>query len=154
MQQKQLMSRSFSQLREEFDQGWEVQMEEENGVHDVAALLKEFFRDLPDPLLTRDLYTAFLSTTREAHIPKTSKPHLAVPTIVLLTYYTFFFYSVGPFRTGARTSAAHLFASSVQQRHAAPLALSVGHRGCACRGQPGQRGTGGMYNCSIIPWRC
>lgn len=39
-------------------------MDEENGVHDVAALLKEFFRDLPDPLLTRDLYTAFLNTTR------------------------------------------------------------------------------------------
>lgn len=51
------------QLREEFDQGWEVQMDEESGVHDVAALLKEFLRDLPDPLLTRDLYTAFLNTT-------------------------------------------------------------------------------------------
>lgn len=58
------VSNCFSQLREEFDQGWEVQMDEENGVHDVAALLKEFFRDLPDPLLTRDLYTAFLNTTR------------------------------------------------------------------------------------------
>lgn len=42
-------------------------MDEENGVHDVAALLKEFLRDLPDPLLTRDLYTAFLNTTRKAH---------------------------------------------------------------------------------------
>lgn len=40
-------------------------MDEENGVHDVAALLKEFLRDLPDPLLTRDLYTAFLNTTRK-----------------------------------------------------------------------------------------
>lgn len=58
-------SNCFSQLREEFDQGWEVQMDEENAVHDVAALLKEFFRDLPDPLLTRDLYTAFLNTTRK-----------------------------------------------------------------------------------------
>lgn len=61
-------------------------MDEENGVHDVAALLKEFLRDLPDPLLTRDLYTAFLNTTRKAHrrtltntqVPKTSKPHPAV----------------------------------------------------------------------------
>lgn len=60
------MSQCFSQLREEFDQGWEVQMDEENAVHDVAALLKEFLRDLPDPLLTRDLYTAFLNTTRKA----------------------------------------------------------------------------------------
>ncbi|XP_034549819.1 rho GTPase-activating protein 6-like isoform X2 [Notolabrus celidotus] len=50
------------QLREEFDQGWEVQLDEEHSVHDVAALLKEFLRDMPDPLLTRDLYTAFINT--------------------------------------------------------------------------------------------
>nr|XP_020452211.1 rho GTPase-activating protein 6-like isoform X2 [Monopterus albus] len=50
------------QLREEFDQGWEVLLDEENSVHDVAAVLKEFLRDLPDPLLTRDLYTAFINT--------------------------------------------------------------------------------------------
>lgn len=57
-------------------------MDEENGVHDVAALLKEFLRDLPDPLLTRDLYTAFLNTTRKAHghtlqthkFPKSANP--------------------------------------------------------------------------------
>ncbi|GAA6228752.1 rho GTPase-activating protein 6-like [Lates japonicus] len=50
------------QLREEFDQGWEVHLDEEHSVHDVAALLKEFLRDLPDPLLTRELYTAFINT--------------------------------------------------------------------------------------------
>ncbi|XP_070831881.1 rho GTPase-activating protein 6-like [Chaetodon trifascialis] len=50
------------QLREEFDQGWEVQLDEEHSVHDVAALLKEFLRDMPDPLLTRELYTAFINT--------------------------------------------------------------------------------------------
>ncbi|KAK2839859.1 hypothetical protein Q5P01_013599 [Channa striata] len=50
------------QLREEFDQGWEVRLDEEHSVHDVAALLKEFLRDLPDPLLTRELYTAFINT--------------------------------------------------------------------------------------------
>uniref|UniRef100_A0A3Q1JVW6 Rho-GAP domain-containing protein n=1 Tax=Anabas testudineus TaxID=64144 RepID=A0A3Q1JVW6_ANATE len=50
------------QLREEFDQGWDVHFDEENSVHDVAALLKEFLRDLPDPLLTRELYTAFINT--------------------------------------------------------------------------------------------
>ncbi|XP_038576544.1 rho GTPase-activating protein 6-like isoform X2 [Micropterus salmoides] len=50
------------QLREEFDQGWEVHLYEEHSVHDVAALLKEFLRDMPDPLLTRELYTAFIST--------------------------------------------------------------------------------------------
>jgi hypothetical protein len=35
---------------------------EEDNAHDVAALLKEFIRCLPEPLMTRELYTAFLST--------------------------------------------------------------------------------------------
>ncbi|XP_071389579.1 rho GTPase-activating protein 6-like isoform X1 [Centroberyx affinis] len=50
------------QLREEFDQAVEVHLDEEHSVHDVAALLKEFLRDMPDPLLTRELYTAFINT--------------------------------------------------------------------------------------------
>ncbi|XP_025292181.3 rho GTPase-activating protein 6 isoform X1 [Canis lupus familiaris] len=50
------------QLREEFDRGVDVSLEEEHSVHDVAALLKEFLRDMPDPLLTRELYTAFINT--------------------------------------------------------------------------------------------
>jgi len=50
------------QLREEFDTGREVLLTEEHNPHDVAALLKEFFRDLPDPLLTKDLYSAFVAT--------------------------------------------------------------------------------------------
>ncbi|XP_034069378.1 rho GTPase-activating protein 6-like isoform X3 [Gymnodraco acuticeps] len=50
------------QLRKEFDQGWEVRLDEEQSVHVVAALLKEFLRDMPDPLLTRELYTAFINT--------------------------------------------------------------------------------------------
>lgn len=40
-------------------------MDEEHSVHDVAALLKEFLRDMPDPLLTRELYTAFINTMCE-----------------------------------------------------------------------------------------
>ncbi|XP_059183940.1 rho GTPase-activating protein 6-like [Centropristis striata] len=51
------------QLREEFDRGVDVQLDEEHSVHDVAALLKEFLRDMPDPLLTKELYTAFINTT-------------------------------------------------------------------------------------------
>ncbi|KAM9320535.1 rho GTPase-activating protein 6 [Gastrophryne carolinensis] len=50
------------QLREEFDRGIDVALEEEHSVHDVAALLKEFLRDMPDPLLTRELYTPFIHT--------------------------------------------------------------------------------------------
>ncbi|KAM9335514.1 rho GTPase-activating protein 36 [Symphorus nematophorus] len=48
------------QLREDFDVGVDVQLDEEQSVHDVAALLKEFLRDMPDPLLPRELYPAFL----------------------------------------------------------------------------------------------
>ncbi|XP_071383714.1 rho GTPase-activating protein 6-like [Centroberyx affinis] len=50
------------QLREEFDRGVDVPLDEEYSVHDVAALLKEFLRDMPDPLLTKELYTAFINT--------------------------------------------------------------------------------------------
>ncbi|XP_071613892.1 rho GTPase-activating protein 36 [Heliangelus exortis] len=50
------------QLREEFDQGLDVFLDEHQSVHDVAALLKEFLRDMPDPLIPRELYSAFLST--------------------------------------------------------------------------------------------
>ncbi|KAJ0006147.1 hypothetical protein NQD34_013420 [Periophthalmus magnuspinnatus] len=48
------------QLREDFDLGLDVQLDEEQSIHDVAALLKEFLRDMPDPLLPRELYPAFL----------------------------------------------------------------------------------------------
>ncbi|NWX88583.1 RHG06 protein, partial [Nothoprocta ornata] len=50
------------QLREEFDQGLDVFLDEHQSVHDVAALLKEFLRDMPDSLIPRELYEAFLST--------------------------------------------------------------------------------------------
>ncbi|KAM6061677.1 rho GTPase-activating protein 36 isoform 2-T2 [Chlamydotis macqueenii] len=49
------------QLREEFDRGLDVFLDEQS-VHDVAALLKEFLRDMPDSLIPRELYAAFLST--------------------------------------------------------------------------------------------
>ncbi|XP_017291566.1 rho GTPase-activating protein 36 [Kryptolebias marmoratus] len=48
------------QLREDFDMGVDIQLDEEHSVHDVAALLKEFLRDMPDPLLPQELYPAFL----------------------------------------------------------------------------------------------
>lgn len=55
---------SLLQLREEFDRGIDIQLDEEHSIHDVAALLKEFLRDMPDPLLTKELYTPFINTTR------------------------------------------------------------------------------------------
>lgn len=50
------------QLREDFDCGKESTLGSEQCPHDVATLLKEYLRDLPDPLLCRDLYQAFVQT--------------------------------------------------------------------------------------------
>ena len=50
------------QLREEFDRGQTISLNVEHCPHDVATLLKEYFRDLPEPLLCRQLYTAFVRT--------------------------------------------------------------------------------------------
>ncbi|XP_060888553.1 rho GTPase-activating protein 6-like isoform X2 [Labrus mixtus] len=66
------------QLREEFDRGVDVQLEEEHSIHDVAALLKEFLRDMPDPLLTKELYTAFINTTLLDHDEQTTVTQLLV----------------------------------------------------------------------------
>lgn len=54
-----------SQLLEDFDRGVDVQLDEEHSVHDVAALLKEFLREIPDPLLPLELYPAFLHANCE-----------------------------------------------------------------------------------------
>ncbi|XP_063991807.1 uncharacterized protein Rhogap102a [Diachasmimorpha longicaudata] len=52
------------QLREDFDCGREIKISADQCPHDVATLLKEYFRDLPDPLLCRDLYQAFVHTQK------------------------------------------------------------------------------------------
>ncbi|KAL3192997.1 hypothetical protein MRX96_058503 [Rhipicephalus microplus] len=57
------LKRRVRQLREEFDSCREVNLDQERP-HDVAQLLKEYLRDLPEPLLTRDLYHPFLYTQR------------------------------------------------------------------------------------------
>lgn len=55
----------FYQLREELDCGSLKTFDSETSPHDVASLLKEYLRDLPEPLLCRSLYPAFLSTQSE-----------------------------------------------------------------------------------------
>lgn len=52
----------MKQMRDQFDSGEKTKFTVEDNPHDVAALFKEYFRDLPEPLLTRDLYSAFLET--------------------------------------------------------------------------------------------
>lgn len=49
------------QLREDFDSGADVILTDEVSVHDVAYILKEFFRDLPEPLLPREVYQPLLA---------------------------------------------------------------------------------------------
>uniref|UniRef100_G3SRI4 Rho GTPase activating protein 36 n=1 Tax=Loxodonta africana TaxID=9785 RepID=G3SRI4_LOXAF len=67
------------QLREEFDQGLDVVLDDTQNVHDVAALLKEFFRDMKDSLLPDDLYMSFLLTA-------TLKPEDQLSALQLLVY--------------------------------------------------------------------
>lgn len=84
---------SRPQLREEFDRGIDVQLDEDYSVHDVAALLKEFLRDMPDPLLTRELYTAFINTTCELHPPPPppNTPFFHMTSVLLLLFFPLFF---------------------------------------------------------------
>ena len=37
-------------------------------MHDVATLLKEFFRDLPEPIFPKDLQTALLAVHSKATV--------------------------------------------------------------------------------------
>ncbi|XP_023574596.1 rho GTPase-activating protein 36 isoform X1 [Octodon degus] len=67
------------QLREEFDRGVDVVLDESQNVHDVAELLKEFFRDMKDSLLPDDLYMSFLLTA-------TLKPQDQLSALQLLVY--------------------------------------------------------------------
>uniref|UniRef100_U3BQS8 Rho GTPase-activating protein 36 n=1 Tax=Callithrix jacchus TaxID=9483 RepID=U3BQS8_CALJA len=66
-------------LREAFDQGLDVVLDDNQNVHDVAALLKEFFRDMKDSLLPDDLYLSFLLTA-------TLKPQDQLSALQLLVY--------------------------------------------------------------------
>ncbi|XP_069319678.1 rho GTPase-activating protein 36 isoform X2 [Eulemur rufifrons] len=66
-------------LREEFDKGVDVVLDDNQNVHDVAALLKEFFRDMKDSVLPDDLYMSFLMTA-------SLKPQDQLSALQLLVY--------------------------------------------------------------------
>ena len=53
------------QIREKFDSGQDVELTDDMNPHDVACLLKEFFRSLPEPLMTLELFGPFLATRSE-----------------------------------------------------------------------------------------
>jgi hypothetical protein len=40
----------------------------ETGVHDVATLLKEFFRDLPEPVILKEVQTALLASQSRSQL--------------------------------------------------------------------------------------
>ncbi|XP_069604722.1 rho GTPase-activating protein 6-like [Ranitomeya imitator] len=54
--------RRVEQLREEFAISGDKLLGEDICVHDVSAVLKAFLRDLKEPLLSRELYAAFIHT--------------------------------------------------------------------------------------------
>lgn len=60
-----LIHLNMLQLREEFDSGAEVVLTADVAVHDVATLLKEFFRDLPEPLIPKDLCQPLIAIQSE-----------------------------------------------------------------------------------------
>lgn len=59
-----MMNQSFlSKICADFDNGQPIKFDEdEHTAHDVISVFKDFFRYLPEPLLTRELYSSFLAT--------------------------------------------------------------------------------------------
>lgn len=138
---------SLPQLREEFDRGVDIRLDEDHSVHDVAALLKEFLRDMPDPLLTKELYTAFINTT--CKLPHPSSP-FSSSSSSLSSARSRLCFSVGLRWAAERDSAPHLPAPSMQQWHASPPAEVPVHCGRPCSWPAGQRGAGGQW--SSLNW--
>jgi hypothetical protein len=54
----------IKEIKELFDSGQQVQLDSSHNPNDVACILKEYLRTLPEPLLTRELYSNFLAATR------------------------------------------------------------------------------------------
>lgn len=54
----------IKELREAYDSGREVLLDETFNPNDAACLLKEYLRSLPEPLLTRELYSGFIAASR------------------------------------------------------------------------------------------
>ncbi|XP_069895828.1 rho GTPase-activating protein 36 isoform X3 [Dipodomys merriami] len=67
------------ELREEFEQGMDIVLDDNQNVHDVAALLKGFLCDMKDSLLPDDLHMSFLLTA-------TLKPEDQLSALQLLVY--------------------------------------------------------------------
>lgn len=49
-----------------YDTGREVMLNESFNPNDAACLLKEYLRSLPEPLLTRELYSGFIAANSKS----------------------------------------------------------------------------------------
>lgn len=54
----------IKEIKEMYDTGKDVVMNEQFNPNDSACVLKEYLRSLPEPLLTRDLYSSFLAASK------------------------------------------------------------------------------------------
>jgi hypothetical protein len=54
----------IKEIKEMYDSGKDVILNETFNPNDSACILKEYLRSLPEPLLTRDLYSSFLATCK------------------------------------------------------------------------------------------
>ena len=48
-------------MKEQINSSRTLSFDSSTNAHDIAGLIKEFLRELPEPLLTRDLYLPFLN---------------------------------------------------------------------------------------------
>jgi len=69
----------IEQYRDKFNQGVDVVLAHENDPHTVAGLLKLYFREMPEPILTYDLYDSFLAAQAEKD---TEKQRFALRTLI------------------------------------------------------------------------
>eukprot|EP00033_Pygsuia_biforma_P004477 GCRY01004911.1.p1 GENE.GCRY01004911.1~~GCRY01004911.1.p1 ORF type:complete len:314 (+),score=49.33 GCRY01004911.1:250-1191(+) len=51
----------IKRLKEKYDKGGNVDLKKEDNIHNVTGLLKMYFRELPDPLLTFECYDMFIA---------------------------------------------------------------------------------------------
>jgi hypothetical protein len=99
----------IKELKLRYDKGKKVDLEAIINVHTIAGLLKVFFRELPEPLLTFELYDAFLAAikpeTLQQRLDFLSKVLEALPAgnRVILEHLMVFLYEVSLHKTNCMT---------------------------------------------------
>lgn len=92
-------------------------MDEEHSVHDVAALFKEFLRDMPESLLTKELYMAFINTMCKKKTYTINNPlssdYFEINVNCVFFVVVLFFYSAEFFRARQCHPAPGVYASSL-----------------------------------------